>query len=544
MPQCRNLLFVLFLFTLSLSSVASASEHLLVPENFLTVGNQWQYTFQVTYHKYRDVNGVLQGGAVNYNGTATMNITGTQTVSGYATHVVEMNRNIPGVMDVTETMNWYRDSDHLVEVRWQDAEGYEQVRSAYPAGNPWEIMPVSISDTAVNQVFGYGEYAGQMTVSPFYNWTGSVTSAITYQGQVAITVPAGPFTCTKVYIRSDWTDDSGWHGYDENWFYMRPDVGIVRMETHSVEYMDTGALDSESRTIMELSTSNFQPPEYHRLIPDDFLAKGNVWHYDMHISRLNGAAVSHDGTVTMTIGGQKVVRGYDTREMTSHTNIPDLGEEIETGYAYLTEDYLVEVRCEDGDSWEQVRSDFPDGDPWELLPVEVSSAADQLLFGYGEYEGAQTVSPYLTWDGSETHKITFLGTQSLTVPAGTFDCVKVLQRMDWIDLSGWNGYVEEVMWLNASVGMIRKDTHEKDFDNNGTMTEEIQSSMSLTTCGNRMGDADDDGDVDLADAVACCQALARVAADARVTTFSDVDADGRIGMGDTAFVLQRLAGRR
>lgn len=223
---------------------AKSTQHQLIPNGFLTVGNQWNYSLKMTEYN---------GSPVDYSGTQSWSVTGTEVVKGYSTFVVQRTSNIVGIGSKSETNYWIQTSEYLAEARHEDDEDYEEVRNDYPNGNPWEFLPVYIADTANNLTHGQGEYAGALKGPPYYTWTGSNTYKSSFLGTEAITVPAGTFSCVKVHVRNDWVDDSGWHGFDEMWFWTNKDTGIVKMEIYEVGYDNNNNLDESSRIILELN---------------------------------------------------------------------------------------------------------------------------------------------------------------------------------------------------------------------------------------------------------------------------------------------------
>ncbi len=210
---CFILVFSCFFFS---TSVESAT-YRLIPENFLAIGNHWEYQIHIT----KD-----EGDPVNWWGTLVWDITQSVNISGFNTIKTQQVYTIPGVVSDTEFQYHFLSSEYLVEVREEGNDSYETVRN----DDPWEIFPIWVSDTDNNRYVGHGEYNGHDKVPPYYDWTGFNDYHITYLRQETITVPAGTFNCIVVSSREDWEDDSGWWGYCNQNTWMSPSVGVIKYE--------------------------------------------------------------------------------------------------------------------------------------------------------------------------------------------------------------------------------------------------------------------------------------------------------------------------
>jgi hypothetical protein len=58
------------------------------------------------------------------------------------------------------------------------------------------------------------------------------------------------------------------------------------------------------------------------------------------------------------------------------------------------------------------------------------------------------------------------------------------------------------------------------------------------------GDIDDNGRVDLADAIAAMQILSRITPAQAINAYADVNGDGKIGLPEVIYILQTVAGMR
>ena len=141
--------------------------------------------------------------------------------------------------------------------------------------------------------------------------------------------------------------------------------------------------------------------------------------------------------------------------------IPGVGNNTELTYFYLSPENLVQVREEDNDYCETVRNN----DPWEILPIWVADTDNNRHMGHGQYTGSLINPPYYEWTGYNDFYITYSRQETITVPAGTFNCIVVLLYEEWHDDSGWWGYCDTNIWVSPSVGIIKIEDRCWDWDN-------------------------------------------------------------------------------
>lgn len=234
----------------------------------------------------------------------------------------------------------------------------------------------------------------------------------------------------------------------------------------------------------------------HRLIPENTLDIGNQWEYQMHITRWPGSgSVNWWGTATREIITNENVAGYDTVRSYAVITCPQTGTSWSTSNDYLTPEYVVEVRTENEGEIYTVR----DNDPFEQTPVWANESDNNRHVGHGKYLG-QLKDPYFTWDGYQDSYITFLRTESITVPAGTFNCVVVFLREEFHDFAGIWGYDECTIWSNPLVGEIKCEEYFwmwDPFELQAIVTEGVFELTSTNVT--YMQDFDEDFDVDSAD---------------------------------------------
>jgi len=193
----------------------------------------------------------------------------------------------------------------------------------------------------------------------------------------------------------------------------------------------------------------------YRLIGDHCLDIGNRWEYQIHLTEDPDAGpVDLWGTIISEVVRNETIAGYDTVLYEDAGEIPGVKTWWTTSNYYLTSEYRVEVRTEDEDIINLVRNN----NPFEYAPVWVNESDTNRHFGHGEHTGILK-DPYYTWDGYQDSYITFLRTEPVTVPAGSFDCVVVFVRSEFHELEGFWGYAEMTVWANPEVGTVKTDEY-------------------------------------------------------------------------------------
>ena len=238
-----SLCFLLIILCVFFSTSVECATYRLIPENFLAIGNHWEYQLHIT----KD-----EGVPVDWWGTLVWDVTQTANVSGFNTTILQEVSTISGVGSYTGLLYWYLSSENLVEVRWEEDTEYETVRD----NDPWEMVPIWVSDTDNNRHVGHGQYTGY---DGYQGWTGYNDYYITYLRQETITVPAGTFNCTVVLMYSEWHDTGGWWGYENVTLWFSPSVGIIKLEAKDYTWdVNDQAWYDEIETA-ELTSANVQP---------------------------------------------------------------------------------------------------------------------------------------------------------------------------------------------------------------------------------------------------------------------------------------------
>lgn len=211
--------------------------HLLIGENFLDIGNWWEYQEHTT-----EVNGQ----PVDEWETCNMEVVGTDIVEGYYTAVWESRSD-----GSWNRCYWYLTSEYVMEAGWEDDNGKEVVRDS----DPWEAFPVWIDETDANRHYGHGLYRGWDKRNPSNTWTGYKDGYVTFLREETVTVPAGTFDCVVVLLHSESFDSGGYQSNDDVALWFDPDVGIIRMDSFEWERLGDGGEESEAGTL-ELASTN------------------------------------------------------------------------------------------------------------------------------------------------------------------------------------------------------------------------------------------------------------------------------------------------
>ncbi len=229
------------------------------------------------------------------------------------------------------------------------------------------------------------------------------------------------------------------------------------------------------------ATSFININETYELVADNFLDVGNLWQYDVHVTINDGMPADFCDTMSMEVVGAENVEGFDTMLVTMNFDL--------TGYWserawYLTDDHIVEVRERDDEEVYLVRG----GDPLEMFPRSVSSSANDRMVGSGLYRFWWTRRPQQTSDGAQESYITYLRHETVTVPAGTYDCVVVYHTQEM-----WEEGSEEIraatFWLCPNVGIVKSEQSEFEWD--AGLVHQMTWELTATNVGPRALYVDD-----------------------------------------------------
>jgi hypothetical protein len=211
--------------------------------------------------------------------------------------------------------------------------------------------------------------------------------------------------------------------------------------------------------------------EQFQIIGDNYNKVGNKWDYDIKILRDDDVIVNYEGTATWEFVRKELYEGYDCYVLEMQTLIPDLNsDEIEIFHWSFSSTAIEEVRYEDEDEIENIRND----NPTELLPIWVDESAQNFQYGYGEFTEWGKDNPSFTVDGTSTSSITFIGLETITVPAGTIECIKFEVVTETQD--GNSELDTIIFWTNVDYGIVKMHhTSWESDDGTSVFTAELSS---------------------------------------------------------------------
>ena len=200
-----------------------------------------------------------------------------------------------------------------------------------------------------------------------------------------------------------------------------------------------------------------------RILNPELLEVGNQWTYQFHLTLDSNDPVNIQSVLTDTITGTGSIAGISTRIRDRRVNIPGIGLVVRTNHFFI--DSLSRwsgVQFEDDEMIETVRNN----DPTEFLPLVVDTTDTNRQVGSGSYHGQYKPASgeVGTYNGVENTFVTYVRSETITVPAGTFACIVVDFRLEWND--GDSGQDETRFWLNPTVGIVKSEITETDFSDN------------------------------------------------------------------------------
>jgi len=235
-------------------------------------------------------------------------------------------------------------------------------------------------------------------------------------------------------------------------------------------------------TLTSNVNTRFTLLETYELIGDNFLDVGNQWEFRVHITEIDGESADEWETFSKEIVGSENVAGYDTRVVEFQS-----GTDREYEYQVLTSEYLLDIGADDGDEVREVMND----DPIERFPVWVSAADVDLHFGHGEYRAWIKDDPLDMWNDYEDRYLSFVGVETVTVPAGTFDCVVVSIYEHDLDSNGGREDVDETWWFDPDVGFVKNETSWQSFYPSGEVEGSETFTLELTATNVTNGTAEE-----------------------------------------------------
>ncbi|MFH1162839.1 MAG: hypothetical protein V1852_02105 [Pseudomonadota bacterium] len=202
-----------------------------------------------------------------------------------------------------------------------------------------------------------------------------------------------------------------------------------------------------------------------RLIEDNLMSIGNQWTYQVHYTKYKDSddPVDEWETANLSVTGTANISGFDT------VIFQNDDEEV-LSYQYLSSEYLAEVKLDWGDSNITVLNN----DPWELMPVWVSTTDNNRHIGHGKCISDDNLT------ANVDSYITYLRQETITVPAGTYECVVVSTLKE---THADNGYIEQIRgthWISPGYGTIKQEQNVREFEDQTWYESERTSELTST----------------------------------------------------------------
>lgn len=185
---------------------------------------------------------------------------------------------------------------------------------------------------------------------------------------------------------------------------------------------------------------------------------GNGWQFDS----------VHDGAEYLTTwelfdGGQ--VGGHDTlllRETAPYHYIDDMNVYLTDTALAINQDELTRFN-----PTTNITASFRD--PLEKWPRVVNTTDNLRHLGQGQWVSQVQQDPLQRWERTQDQYVTFIGVQSVTVPAGTFNCVVFLvYEVGWLG-NGWREEAARVYYMHRIFGPVAMDYAIQQFDPSNTV---------------------------------------------------------------------------
>jgi len=193
-----------------------------------------------------------------------------------------------------------------------------------------------------------------------------------------------------------------------------------------------------------------------KLFNEHILDVGNSWSYLLTSSIENNIPVNNTVSLEYTISEKRDFEGV----LASVININSKYGSREVFWS-MTEDHIVEVASNTNNN--ELHKIIYNNDIYELWPIWINSMDNKNHVGHGQFFVTQD-NPSAVWVETYDSYLTYLGSESITTPSGTYDCQKVLVREEWSDTDDFWGYAEETLWINFDLNIIRGNRTEYEWD--------------------------------------------------------------------------------
>jgi hypothetical protein len=226
------------------------------------------------------------------------------------------------------------------------------------------------------------------------------------------------------------------------------------------------------------------------------LNPGNAWQYDA-AARFGPSEAYTPATMSLSIGTPISVHGTVATPVERTSNLPfDVGD----SRTFSFDAGGLRLHREDFDLT-ATNFETPPA-PVSLLPASVD-VGQSYPFAYN-FTG-QAPADNDAWSGSLNGTIQIAGFESVTVPAGTYNALKLVYSTAWSESGNANGSaysgsggLTQTWWLAQHIGIVKLGS--LNTNNYGEPDSYIQFNAELTSFALVLpGDTDNDGDVDDAD---------------------------------------------
>ena len=226
------------------------------------------------------------------------------------------------------------------------------------------------------------------------------------------------------------------------------------------------------------------------------LKQGNAWQYTADVRLSPGDAFATFGA-TLATGTPISIHGVQATPLEMTSTFPG---DVGSSRTYSLDPGGLHQHREDFDLTSADFETYPA--PVDLAPAQISVGQTYpFVFNYS----GQSPADNDTWSGATNGSIQVIGFETINVPAGTFNALRVDFDTAWSETGvvggvgyAGNGAVDETWWLVNGLGIVRQDTIRT--DSYAADDSYVEFSIELTAAlVFDPEDLDGDGDVDDAD---------------------------------------------
>lgn len=267
----------------------------------------------------------------------------------------------------------------------------------------------------------------------------------------SVTIPAGQTTTTfNITLRNDWQD-----------------IGDANVTVSAVD--STGEFSDQA----DVWVCDVKPPMDRYLIHPSVYNVGNYWKYDLFLTEVNGQNVTIyniHGSLSEKVARNNVVgeigaggvTGYNVRvyEVVGLVrNIKILGEK----WTYTETRYLADGFVQLLENKSSTETDLYYANPLELYWLGIPENSNGSIGDGGVGDG----------NNRTTKTYTSQGWQSVTVPAGTFNCyvitISTTETKPW----GNTEYTTETLYFNRYLGIVKNEIYRKEGSDSFRVTQAL-----------------------------------------------------------------------